>query len=57
MNDLITCACCHISDKIGRNENRSALAPAFIGFDFVIQGESAQASYRFAAHLHGQLEP
>jgi hypothetical protein len=34
MNDLIPCACCHISDKIGRNENRSSFAPIFIAFHF-----------------------
>jgi hypothetical protein len=27
MNDLNPPACCHISDKIGRNENRSLFAP------------------------------
>ena len=32
MNDLIPRACCHISDKIGRNEKQEVFAPVFIIF-------------------------
>jgi hypothetical protein len=54
MNDLIPRACCHISDKNGRNENRSVLAPVFI---FVMQPEFAQALYIFASHFSLRLLP
>jgi len=37
MNDLIPRACCHISDKIGRNEkNRSKTAPVFHHFSLLL---------------------
>jgi hypothetical protein len=38
MNDLNPRACCHISDKIGRNENRSLQAPVFSTFHFCYAG-------------------
>jgi hypothetical protein len=38
MNDLIPRACCHISDKIGRNEKQEIFRSCFSSlFIFVIQ--------------------
>jgi uncharacterized membrane protein len=34
MNDLIPCACCHISDKIGRNEKTGAVSLLFFSLFF-----------------------
>ena len=38
MNDLNTRACCHISDKIGRNEKQERFAPVLVSFFYFAAG-------------------
>jgi hypothetical protein len=42
MNDLNTRACCHISDKIGRNEKQERLCSCFMGFFYFAVGISSR---------------
>ena len=57
MNDLIPRACCHISDKIGRNENRSIDAPVFTIFQFVMPVEFVQVLCKWANRVSVPPQP
>ena len=58
MNDLIPRACCHISDKIGRNEKQERKTSYFSSLlMFVKQLGFAQVLCKSASHSSALLQP
>ena len=58
MNDLIPRACCHISDKNGRNEKQERNRSCFSSlFTFVTQLEFAQVLCKLEGRSVARLQP